>query len=234
MTNNLLTETINNEDTQQKNVEENKLGVSFQFSTPIFLIEKLNFLENVTNISDEYLNKKRNEKIDELYPVVMSENFFEDERIKDFVSYIGGTAWDILNEQGYEMSDKVVIFTEMWTQEHFKHSTMEQHVHGLGSQIVGFYFLDVPEKSSTVAFHDPRPGKVMVNLPEKDLLTATVASQNIHFIPKPGLLMFTNSWLPHSFTRHGNDKPIKFVHFNIAVQMANPPTKENANSVEVV
>ena len=109
----------------------------------------------------------------------------------------------------------------MWTQEHYKHSSMEQHVHGYGAQIVGFYFLEVPEGSSRVIFHDPRAGKVQNDLPERDPNNASIASRMINFEPKPGLLMLTNSWLAHSFTRHASDKPIKFVHFNLNVQPAN-------------
>jgi hypothetical protein len=33
-------------------------------------------------------------------------------------------------------------------------------------------------------------------------------------------MIFANAWLPHGFTRHGSDKPIKFVHFNINVEYA--------------
>ena len=118
------------------------------------------------------------------------------------------------------MQDKVTTFTEMWTQEHHKHSAMEQHVHGFGAQIVGFYFLDVPENSSRVVFHDPRAGKVQCDLPQQDMNQATIASSMINFEAKPGLLIFANAWLAHSFTRHAADKPMKFVHFNLNVQMA--------------
>jgi hypothetical protein len=38
----------------------------------------------------------------------------------------------------------------------------------------------------------------------------------INFTPKPGMLIFANSWLAHSFTRHAADLPIKFVHFNLS------------------
>jgi len=31
------------------------------------------------------------------------------------------------------------------------------------------------------------------------------------------MMIFANSWLAHSFTRHAADLPIKFVHFNLAV-----------------
>lgn len=120
------------------------------------------------------------------------------------------------------MQDKAVAFTEMWTQEHHKHSAMDAHVHGFGSQIVGFYFLETPEDCSRVVFHDPRAAKVQIDLPEQDVNMATPASKMINFQPKPGLMIFANSWLMHSFTRHASDKPIKFVHFNLTVQMTQP------------
>ena len=207
---------------QVKEVVQNaQLGVAFHFPCPIYTIERPDFLKSVTTVSEDSLEIQRKEQpLDEIYPVIMSGNYPDDPRISEFSQYVGSTAWNILNEQGYAMQDKVVSFTEMWTQEHHKHSSMEQHVHGFGVQIVGFYFLEVPEGSSRVVFHDPRPGKVQTNLPEQDMGMATMASQMINFEAKPGLLIFSNSWLPHSFTRHANEKPIKFVHFNLTVQMA--------------
>lgn len=205
----------------EKVVQDTQLQVAYHFPCPIYLIERPDFIESVATVSEESLAKQHAErKIDEIYPVMMSGNFADDARVKDFAEFVGGTTWNILHGQGYAMQDKVVTFSEMWTQEHHKHSSMEQHVHGFGSQIVGFYFIEVPENSSRVVFHDPRPGKVMANLPEQNMNDATAASQMINFEPKPGLLIFANSWLPHSFTKHANEKPIKFVHFNINVQTA--------------
>ena len=51
---------------------------------------------------------------------------------------------------------------------------------------------------------------------------ATIASKMINFEPKPGLMIFSNAWLAHSFTRHASEKPIKFVHFNLTVQQNAP------------
>ena len=204
-------------------VQNTQLQVAYHFPCPVYLIERPDFIESVNLVSEESLAKQHAERqLDEIYPVMMSGNFADDPRIKAFAEFVGGTAWNILSEQGYAMQDKVITFSEMWTQEHHKHSAMEQHVHGFGSQVVGFYFIEVPENSSRVVFYDPRQGKVMSSLPEQDMNMATPASQMINFEPKPGLLIFSNSWLPHSFTRHANEKPIKFVHFNCNVQIAQP------------
>lgn len=197
-----------------------QLQVAHHFPCPIYLIERPDFLAAVTEVSEEYLAESRKaHDLDEIYPVVMSGNYYADPRIAAFSEFVGATAWNILSEQGYAMDDKVVSFTEMWTQEHHKHSAMDQHVHGYGVQIVGFYFLETPEGCSRAVFHDPRSGKVQIDLPEADQNNATIASKMINFEPKPGLMIFANAWLAHAFTRHASDLPIKFVHFNLSVQM---------------
>lgn len=202
-------------------VLQTQLQVALHFPCPIYLIERPDFLEAVSAVSEESLAEQRKtQDLNEIYPVVMSGNFFADPRMAGFSEFVGATAWNILNEQGYAMQDKAVQFTEMWTQEHHKHSAMDQHVHGFGSQIVGFYFLETPENCSRVVFHDPRAAKVQIDLPEQDMNMATPASKMINFTPKPGLMIFANSWLAHSFTRHAADLPIKFVHFNLTVIMA--------------
>ena len=198
-----------------------QLQVAYHFPSPIYIIERPDFLETVNAITEENLNAQRKEiDLNEIYPVYMTNNYFTDPRMVEFTRFVGTTAWNILNEQGYAMQDKVVSFTEMWSQEHHKHSAMDAHVHGFGSQIVGFYFLETPEDCSHLVFHDPRAAKVQIDLPEQDMSIATPASKMINFAPKPGMMIFANSWLAHSFTRHAVDLPIKFVHFNLTVVQA--------------
>jgi uncharacterized protein (TIGR02466 family) len=199
-------------------VLQTQLQVAHQFPCPIYIIERLDFLELVNTVSEEGLAEARKtQSLDEIYPLYMTSSYFGDPRVAKFSEFVGATAWNILNEQGYAMQDKAVQFTEMWTQEHHKHSAMDAHVHGFGSQIVGFYFLETPEDGSRVVFHDPRAAKVQIDLPEQDMNVATPASKMINFEPKPGMMIFANSWLSHSFTRHAANKPIKFVHFNLTV-----------------
>jgi uncharacterized protein (TIGR02466 family) len=200
-------------------VKQTQLQVAHHFPCPIYLIDRPDFLETVSQVKEQALN--------EIYPLYMTGSYFGDPRMAAFTEFVGATAWNILNDQGYAMQDKAVQFTEMWTQEHHKHSAMDAHVHGNGSQIVGFYFLETPENCSRVVFHDPRAAKVQIDLPEQDMNVATAASKMINFTPKPGMMIFANSWLMHSFTRHAADTPIKFVHFNLvaiqAPQVCNTP-----------
>ena len=210
------------------------INAELYFPCPIYIAHKPEFLETVNIVSEEYLANSREEhQTNPIYPVCMSGSYHGDPRITEFAKSIGEMAWSILDSQGYDMSSFSVGFSEMWTQEHHTQSGMEQHVHGYGAQIVGFYFLETPENCSRVVFHDPRPGKVMIDLPQKDISQATVASQMINFEPKPGLIIMSNSWLSHSFTRNASDKPVKFVHFNLHV-VPNNVQVVNANQVEVV
>lgn len=199
---------------------EMQLEVAYHFCAPIYSIKKPEFLPTVNVVSEEYLEEHRKQLTNEIYPFFMSNNYHADHRVADFANFVGSTAWNILAEQGYDMYNKTVAFTEMWTQEHYKCSGMEQHTHNNGSQIVGFYFLTVPDNASRLVFHDPRVAKTMIDLPQTDVSRATISSSMINFEPKPGLLIFSNSWLAHSFTRHASDEPIKFVHFNLVVQQA--------------
>lgn len=187
------------------------------FPTTICVVQKPEFLNAVRAVSEDNFEPQ---DINEIFPVKMTGNLTDDPRMREFCNYVGGSAWQILNNQGSDMNGANTFFTEMWTQEHHKHSVMEQHVHGNGAQLVGFYFLDTPEGCSKALFYDPRPGKVQVNLPEANMGEITPASNAMGFEAKPGTLIFANAWLPHGFTRHASDKPIRFVHFNIGVEYA--------------
>lgn len=196
------------------------------FPSAVYSIKKPEFLDIVQEVSEEYIVKQELELATkpqdplehEIYPVTMTANYYGEERLAEFTQYVAQTAWNILNAQGYAMDNLNTFFMEMWTQKHGKHSLMEQHIHGYGSQISGFYFLETPENCSKLMIHDPRAGKVQANLFERDANQVTDGCSIINFTPEPGMLMFTNSWLPHSFGRHASKDPIKFVHFNIGVR----------------
>jgi uncharacterized protein (TIGR02466 family) len=192
----------------------------YHFPSSVSIVNKPEFLDDVRVVIDEELEKSRKEfpELNDIYPVRMTGNFFNDPRVAEFSKFVGKSAWDTLTHQGYATDSMGMFFTEMWAQEHHKHSLMEQHVHGAGSQMIGFYFLNAPENCSKAVFYDPRPGKVQTNLPEKNPSQATFGSNAIHFEPAPGMLILANSWLPHSFNRHAADEPLLFVHFNLGVQ----------------
>ena len=215
---------------------DKKIEAFWHFPTIIYSAKAPQFLPTAKKVVMEAIAEKKKEitKLNEIYPLIMTGNLHEDPRMADLSKFIAQSAWEILDSQGYAMQNFSTYFTEFWCQEHHKHSAMEQHVHGYGSQLVGFYFIDVPENSSRVVFHDPKAGKVQLNLPEKDMSQATPASNMINFVPEAGMCMFANAWLAHSFTRHAASKPMRFIHFNVSVQMAAPTACPVPTDVEVI
>lgn len=199
---------------KSKNIEAIPL-----FTCPLFVIDKPEFLDVTRKISKKFISKRKKEiELNPIYPVYMTESINFDPEMLDFSNYVLQCAWNILNSQGYSMDIFNTYFTEMWTQEHHHMSLMEKHIHGNGSVISGFYFLDCPKDSCRVIFHHPNDAKVISNLPERNFLEVTHASNMINFEPIEGRLMFTNSWLPHSFSKNESKKPMRFIHFNIAVE----------------
>ena len=215
--------------------QANRLNVEFHFPSGVYWIAKPEFLETAKFVSKEYLNKAKKDKpkdklMDKLFPVVMSETFAGDERVKDLVMYIAQTSWNILSEQGHAMQNQEVFIMDFWAQEHHMRSANEEHVHGFGAQITGFYILDAPEDCSRISVFDPRPAKRQINLPERDMSQVTYASTGVHYIPQPGNLYFMNTWIPHGFTRHGSEKPLKFIHFNLGSRWIPTPPQVDPNA----
>jgi len=193
------------------------------FVTPIYIIKQPQFLDVVKTIALNSIKQVHGKaKPDKIHPLLMSGNMLEDTRIEEFANFIGETAWNILASQGYAMDQFNITFAEMWCQEHYQTSSMDYHAHAGGSFLVGFYFLDTPEGCSPAVIHDPRPGRVMLDLPQTNPRQATLASTAINFIPEPGMLMFAPAWLAHSFNRNTSKAPFRFVHFNLAVQPKAP------------
>jgi len=196
------------------------------FETMVYTVERPEFVEKVKQVSLEYLKDKL--LMSEIYPSKMGGSMESDERIQDFARFVAVTAGDILTSQGYKTEGLGAYFESMWCQEHQKFSGMDQHTHPQ-ALIVGFYFLEVPENSSALILHDPRPGKVAVPLDIANQNEISLASSHLNIIPKEGLLVFTNSWLPHSISKNSSNKPLRFVHFNVGLT----PHVEN-NNVEII
>ena len=188
------------------------------FPSPVYIVDAPEFLPAVQVVANEYLKEIREIKtdFDLLYPV-QTNGFFHEPVLAGFTQYIAQTAWTILRDQGFDMEDKGTYFREMWAQEHNQYQGHDEHIHTHGDQISGFYFIDAPEGASAVAIHDPRSGKLQINLEEADKAVVTDASPSALFIPKPGQMFFINSWLPHSVTRNPSANPTRLVHFNLTV-----------------
>lgn len=201
-----------------------QLKEAHYFASPIYVVQKPEFLDAVRTVSLRYEDVSRDYQKNPT--TLMTSTYAHEPELEEFSRYVSQTAWNILESQGYNMEDLVTFFTEMWTQEHGHTSSMETHIHGRGVQISAFYFIEVPKDSCKLVLHDPRQAKVIINLPEKDANKITMGSHQIVLTPEVGTMIFVNAWLPHSLTQNMNQEPMKFVHMNLSVALSQEPNVE--------
>ena len=141
---------------------------------------------------------------------------YEDDRFHNFELLVRNTAYNILTDQGFDLSNHTLDYTEMWIQKFAFEGGGHQdtHVHW-DNHISGFYFVDCSERTSKPIFHDPRPARMMLNLPIKDHSKLCPAMERQIIKVKPGTLLMFNSWLPHQFSVDDGIDPFRFIHFNI-------------------
>ena len=202
---------------QNTSEKEIKIEKIYHFASSICMVEQPEYLKVCNELSTEHLKEaKKISQMDKIYPVVMTDSFAGDIRIREFADLICEISGSILGSQGYNMTNTQVYINEMWTQEHFQYSGQEEHVHP-GSVISGFYFLECPKDGPRVVLHDPSPAKRFLGLPEFDMNTITESSVAVNYTPHAGMMMFTNSWVPHSFTKNPSKSPFRFIHFNVSL-----------------
>ena len=210
------------------NVE--KINSSLYFSSPLYIIEIPQWIHNINKICDKYLkqakknnekiikerDKKLNKKIGDHGMSHHSTSLINDPNLKELQEYIGSTSWDILNHMGYDLTNYELFWTEFWVQEFAERGGghHEGHTH-YDNHISGFYFLKCSEKTSFPIFNDPRPAKLMTQLPLKKEGELTLGTDKIHLKPKPGTMVFFPSYMEHEFVVDNGVEPFRFIHFNL-------------------
>ena len=141
---------------------------------------------------------------------------YEDDRFHNFELLIRNTGRNILTDQGFDLSNYTLDYTEMWIQKFAFEGGGHQdtHVHW-DNHISGFYFVDCSDRTSKPIFHDPRPARMMLNLPIKNHSKLCPAMERQIIKVKRGTLLMFNSWLPHQFSVDDGLDPFRFIHFNI-------------------
>ena len=205
------------------------LNTEHYFSSPIYWTDKPEWVKTLNTASDAYIKQARLNNLDAIkqrnkkfgnkgeHPWVHhSTSLLGDPQFKVIQDYIGATAWNLLDGQGFDLTNHSLFITELWVQEFSKdgggHHTLHTHWNG---HISGFFFLKANEKTSMPVFEDPRPGHVMNLLPQKDPSQITVASNQVNYLAKPGRLIFFNSYLPHMYSVDNGYDPVRFIHFNV-------------------
>jgi uncharacterized protein (TIGR02466 family) len=161
---------------------------------------------------------KRNKKFGDrgdMGNVFHSNSLIGDPNFLQLQNYIGATAYNLLMEMGFDMTNHQLFTTEMWVQEFAKKGAGQHslHTHWNG-HMSGFYFLKASEKTSRPIFEDPRPGNLMNLLPQKDSAKITYASHQVNYDVKPGRMIFFPSYMPHMYTVDMGYEPFRFIHWN--------------------
>jgi uncharacterized protein (TIGR02466 family) len=210
----------------------------YYFPTPIWYIEKKEWLDNLISHTDKYIDNIKNKNIElstnnkDFGITHHSDNLQLDENFKELSKFICETSVNILNEQGYNMEIYNLIIDSLWVQEFSKKGGgyHDSHIHS-NCHISGFYFLKCSDKTSYPIFYDSRLNKKMIQLKEKDSSKITESSEIINIKPTPGLFVFFNSYLDHGFTLDHGIEPFRFIHFNI---QALPKQLINNNNIKLI
>jgi len=207
-----------------------ELSTSPIFQSAVYRAEAPQFLEEINRICDPFIveakkktapqivsrEAKAGKDIGDIGLSYHTENLMALAELYQFRRFIKSTSENILESQGYDLKDYELKFTELWCQEFANkggghHDT---HIHW-NNHISGFYFLKCSDRTSAPLFHDPRAGKMMTQLPEKNQNIVTMATEKVLLRPKPGTVMFFNSYLPHQFAVDNGVDPFRFIHFNL-------------------
>jgi len=207
-----------------------QLSASVYFSTPVYSIEIPEWVEHVNKVCDKYIKAAKDnnkqvikdreklvkKKIGDHGMSHHSTSLINDPDLKEFQDYIGKTSWNCLDHMGYDLSQYELFWTEFWVQEFGEKGGghHEGHIH-YDNHISGFYFLKCSEHTSMPVFHDPRPAKLMTQLPFKNEKEVSFASSMIHYKPKPGTMIFIPAYLEHQYVVDNGVEPFRFIHFNL-------------------
>jgi hypothetical protein len=154
------------------------------FSSCIYVEEDISWLESLNKFSDPYINEatENNKKLfinnKDFGLVHHSSLLTNDINFLKFIEFISRRSYSILDKQGYDLKDYSLALRELWVQEFSKEGGGYHSIHThWNGHISGFYFLKCSDKTSFPIFHDPRPGKIMIQLPEKEKLEGYLLSE---------------------------------------------------------
>ena len=211
-----------------------QLNSSIYFSTPVYSIEIPEWVDHVDKVCEKYIkaakeNNKKNikqrekelgKKVGDFSMSHHSTSLVGDPDLKEFQEYIGSTSWNVLDHMGYDLTNYELFWTEFWVQQFAEKGAGSHtpHVH-YNNHISGFYFLRCSDKTSLPVFHDPRPGKLMTQLPLKNEKEITLGTDKVHYKPQPGTMIFIPAYLTHEYIVDAGIQDFRFIHFNLqAVQ----------------
>lgn len=205
--------------------EQLQFRVEDTFKCPIYLADKPEWIDKLNKASDPIIERVRKnwkkkikdpkDSTKQMPNSLHSELLWQYPEFKEIANLILQQSWNILHWQGYNLTGKIPMLTELWVQEFPEEGGFHDiHEHG-NNHISGFYFLKCNEKTSHPVFHDPRPGKKMTDLQMREPNKLNYGSSQVHYKVKPGTFIFFNSYMPHAYVHHKGKERFRFIHFNM-------------------
>jgi len=219
-----------------------QFSVEDQFKCPLYRAHEPEWVKELNKASDpiiERVRKSWKKKIrDPKDPTKRMPNSLHSELLWQYPEFklltelILQQSWNILYWQGYDLKNRIPMMTELWVQEFPEEGGFHDiHAHG-NNHVSGFYFLKCNEKTSHPVFHDPRPGKIMMDIPMREPSKINYGSSQIHYKVKPGDFIFFPSYMPHAYVHHEGKEKFRFIHFNL--QAVIDPRKSNLENLKGV
>ena len=195
------------------------------FKTPIYVEQLDDWVEPINKVCDKYIEDIKNKedykervkkKGSDFGEVAHSFPIAEDLNLKKYIDYMGQRSWEFLDSQGFDLSNHTCVYTECWVQEFPKSGGghHNSHVHP-NNHVSGFLYLKRDKDGPVPVLHDPRPGSMVLGLPQKNREDITYASDSIYWKPSPGTLILIPAYIYHQYSLGGPNESFRFIHFNI-------------------
>jgi uncharacterized protein (TIGR02466 family) len=178
--------------------------INHYFPTAVFSEMNIPLAEAMLPVARKYLDDKEyiGNRWDYKNTFDKSWKLVEQPDIKPYTDYVTEKSKQFLDEIGYNPNvyewHKTVFVSEI-----FKNDNHEKHSHP-DSTISGLLYLQVPENSAPLIFMDPRPHRNFISMPKTPRNTVT-NREKIVIIPRKGLFLAWESWLPHAIPKSNNE-----------------------------
>ena len=132
---------------------------------------------------------------------------------KDFSNFLKQIGYDYLNKLGYSSRGELVpnIFASGME----SGDSHPRHAHP-GSELSGVFYLDCPEGSSDILFHDSRiihDCRSTLRKEKENIIT----SNSINISPQNGLFLIWESWINHEVLLNKSNSPRTTLVFNLGL-----------------
>jgi|TARA_R100000030_G_scaffold59099_2_gene44375 uncharacterized protein (TIGR02466 family) len=194
-------------------MSDSKLNLHSFFITPIFSFP----LEGYLNLKDEILQFKKEDQIGLKGKSTnggwhSKDTLHEHDKFQEFKSEIFNFADEAFMHLGVQ-KEYFPEITGMWGIVNPPGSSNKLHNHPYNF-MSGVYYLQVPEDSGRIVFHDPKPQAEVLSPPRVENHSIHVAHR-VNFKPQNGTLLLFPSYVNHEVEENNSQEDRIIVSFNI-------------------